>query len=157
MDTFCCCVMGGRRSGEKAPLLIGALAPAMRHSQGSLLLLRPVRRRLSRSHRPTVADRLVARPHARMHSSSGSPCDNMSDWCSAIRRATADPVCVWFHDDSDSIKMVLTHIWLLSEVPCLCYCEGVSGALHQCCKIRRSNCVDASIWLLVPDCSAVSR
>lgn len=133
----------------------------MRHSQGSLLLLlllRPVRRRrLSRSHRPTVADRLVARRHARMDSSSGSPRDNMSDWYPAIRRATSDPVCVWFHDDSHSIKMVLTHIWLLSEVPCLCYCEGVRGALHLCYKILRSNCVDASIWLLVPDCSAVSR
>lgn len=79
----------------------------MRHSQGSLLLLlRPVRRRLSRSHRPTVADRLVARRRARMDSSSGFPCGNMSDWCSAIRSATADPVRGLFHDDTDSIKMV---------------------------------------------------
>lgn len=78
----------------------------MRHSQGSLLLLRPVRRRLSRSHRPTVADRLVARRRARMDSSSGLPCDNMSGWCSAMRSATADPGCVWFHDDTGLIKMV---------------------------------------------------
>lgn len=41
MNTFSYCVIGKRRRGEKAPSLIGAFVPAMRHSHGLLLPLHP--------------------------------------------------------------------------------------------------------------------